>query len=303
MTTQAEASQSASGGPAQASYHTGQEPSFTAMWHACLRNTHAVEHASPIYSDTRSVQLVPEGVRGRVRTVMNGFSPEAGDAIVLMSVIRYRVLAERLPEAHARGIRQLVILGAGLDTTGHGLRDWADDWRVFEVDHPATQDWKRARIADLGWNPPAGLVYAPCDFETQGLLRALDAVGFDRTRPAVVSLFGVILYLTLEATTATLDELAGLAPGSEVTISYCPPPDGTDPVASETFEKASPTVDATGESFLGYYRDSELEPLARAAGFRDVIHHPLAALNARYFDDRPDRLRLHPIEQLLTATR
>ena len=264
-------------------------------------NTHATAHALPVFTDTRSVQLVPADVRERVRSVMDGFSRQTADAIVLMSVIRYRVLTERLPEANDRGVRQLVILGAGLDTTAFALPAWGNDWRVFEVDHPATQDWKRAQIANVGWRTPPNLVFAPCDFETQDLLSALDAAGFDRMRPAVVSLFGVIVYLTLDATRTTLRQLAGLAAQSEVTISYCPPLDGTDSVAMETRRKASPTVDATGESFIGDYRESELESLVREAGFSDVIHHPLTMLNARYFNGRPDRLRLHPIEQLLTA--
>jgi methyltransferase (TIGR00027 family) len=288
-------------GQRKPSYRASREPSFTAMWHACLRNTHATAHASPIFTDTRGVQLVPADVRQRVVSVMEGFSPATADAIVLMSVIRYRVLAERLPEANDRGVRQLVILGAGLDTTAFALSAWGDDWRVFEVDHPATQDWKRAQIANAGWETPNNLVYAPCDFETQDLLSALDTAGFDRTLPAVVSVFGVILYLTLDATKATLGQLAGLAPKSEVTISYCPPPDGKDPVTAETFAKASPTVDATGESFIGYYREDELERLVREAGFTDIIQHPLATLNARYFNGRQDQLQLHPIEQLLTA--
>ena len=95
------------------SYRAGREPSFTAMWHACLRNTHATAHASPVFTDTRSIQLVPAGVGRRVRSVMEGFSQETADGIVLMSVIRYRVLQERLPEANSRGIRQLVVLGPG----------------------------------------------------------------------------------------------------------------------------------------------------------------------------------------------
>jgi methyltransferase (TIGR00027 family) len=283
------------------SYRAGREPSFTAMWHANLRNTHATAHDSPVFIDTRSVHLVPADVRLRVRSVMEGFLQETADAIVLMSVIRYRVLEERLPEANSRGIRQLLILGAGLDTTAFALPSWADDWRVFEVDHPATQDWKRTQIANLGWRTPRNLVYAPCDFEAQDLLSALDAAGFDRTRPAVVSLFGVVLYLTRDAATNTLQQLASLAPQSEVTISYCPPVDGTDHVAAETFAKASATVDATGESFIGYYRESEIDCVAREAGFSEVIHHPLAMLNARYFNDRADGMQLHPIEQLLTA--
>jgi O-methyltransferase involved in polyketide biosynthesis len=112
---------------------------------------------------------------------------------------------------------------------------------------------------------------------------------------------GVISYLTLDATQGTFRQLASLAAQSEVTISYNLPPDGTDPVAAEAFKRLAPQVAAAGERFLGYYRPSEIEQLAREAGFSDVIHHSIAALNARYFNDRPDHLRLYSVQQLVTA--
>jgi O-methyltransferase involved in polyketide biosynthesis len=160
----------------------------------------------------------------------------------------------------------------------------------------ATQDWKRAQIANLGWTFPTNLVFAHSDFETQDLPSALDAAGFDRTRRTVVSLLGVVDYLTLDATRTTLRQLAGLAAQSEVTIGYNPPPDWTDPVTAKAFGKATLKVDATGESYLGFHRAANIERLAREAGFTDVIHHPLSALN-----DRPDGLQLYSIQQLLTA--
>jgi methyltransferase (TIGR00027 family) len=280
---------------------TAREPSFTAMWHAWLRNTHATVHPSPIFSDTRSVQLVPQQTLRQVVSVMESFSPETADAIILMAVVRHRVLSDRLPQAHERGVRQLVILGAGLDTTAFGLPEWANQWRVFEVDRPATQEWKRQKIADVCWEVPHNLAFAPCDFEQQDLLSALTTAGFERQLPALVSLFGVILYLTADATRATLAELATFTPGSEVTMTYCSPPAGADPVVQEVFYKSSPVVDATGESFVGYYHESQMETLVRGAGFRDAIHHRIDELNARYFDGRFDYLRLHPIERLLTA--
>ncbi|MBZ5694704.1 MAG: SAM-dependent methyltransferase [Acidobacteriia bacterium] len=278
-----------------------REPSFTAMWCAWARNTHATVHPSPIFSDTRSVQLIPEQALERVALEMGRFSQEASDALILLTAIRHRILADRLPPAHERGVRQLVILGAGLDTTGFGLPEWGDMWHVFEVDHPATQEWKRQRITDVGWEVPPNLVFAPCDFEHQDLLSALTAAGFERQLPALVSLFGVIIYLTADATKAMLTELAALAPGSEVTLTYESPPDGADPVVQETYDKVSPVVDATGESFVGYYHESEMEALVRAAGFPNAIHHPIDELNARYFAGRSDRLRLRTIERLLTA--
>ena len=280
-----------------------REPSFTAMWHAWLRHTHATVHPSPIYSDTRSVQLVPEQALLRVRSVMAGFSHETADAIILMAVIRHRVFADRLPPAHEKGVRQLVILGAGLDTTGFGLPTWANQWRAFEVDTPETQEWKRRQIAATGWEVPPNLVFAPCNFERQGLLSALAAAGFDARLPALVSLFGVIIYLSADATKQTLAELATLAAGSELTLSYCSPADQADPVVRETMGKSTPVVDATGESFVGYYRESEMDSLVRAAGFRDALHHPTDELNARYFTGRSDGLRLRSIERLLTAVR
>jgi len=97
------------------------------MWHACLRNTHATAHASPIFTDTRSVRLVPDHICERMQSVMNGFSQETADAIVLLSVIRQRVLAERLQEANDHGVRQLAILGAGLDTTAFALPSCGND--------------------------------------------------------------------------------------------------------------------------------------------------------------------------------
>jgi methyltransferase (TIGR00027 family) len=271
------------------------------MWHAWLRHTHATAHPSPIYSDTRSVQLVPEHALARVRSVMAGLSQEAADAFILMTVTRCRLFADRLRPAHERGVRQLVILGAGLDVTGLGLPAWADQWRTFEVDTPETQTWKRRQFAAIGWEVPPTLIFAPCDFERQGLRSALAAAGFDARRPAMVSLFGVILYLSTEATRQTLAELVALAPGSELTLSYCSPADQADPVVQELMSKSTPVVDATGERFVGYYLTSEMESLVRAAGFRDVLHHPIEDLSARYLGARPDGLRLRPIERLLTA--
>ena len=280
-----------------------REPSFTAMWHAWMRDAHARTHPSPIFADTRSVQLVPDATQQDVVTLMNGFSPAAADALIFMAVIRFRLLADLLPQANQRGVRQLVILGAGLDTTVFSLPTWAHAWRVFEVDHPATQEWKRQQITNLDWQLPPNLVFAPCDFETQTALSALDAAGFDRSCPAVVSLFGVILYLTAEATKALFRDLALLAPGSEVLMTYSPPPGGPDPAVEEVWDKSSPKVDDTGESFIGHYTAAQIERIIRDAGFQDVQHHHVDALNATYFANRPDRLELHTIEQILTAIR
>ena len=172
---------------------------------------------------------------------------------------------------------------------------------MFEVDTPETQEWKRQQITAIGWEVPPNLVFAPCDFEQQGLLSALTAAGFDARLPALVSLFGVILYLNADATKQTLAELATLTSGSELMITYCSQADQADPVVRELMVKSTPVVDATGETYVGYYQESEMDSLVRTAGFSDALHHPIEKLNARYFAGRPDGLRLRPMERLLTA--
>ena len=274
-----------------------------AMWHAWLRHEHAVADPDPILDDRRSLELVPEETRRRVVEAQHSFSSATGAAIVAMAVVRHRLLLERLPAAHERGVRQLVVLGAGLDTTAFALPEARAGWRVFEVDEPATQGWKRDRLAALGWTLPAALVFAPCDFEVRRVVDALDDAGFDRSQPAVVSLFGVVLYLSAEATATLLADLAGLAAGSEVILTYSPPYDGADPVVGEVWERAAPVAAGSGEGFVGYYLPSDMERLVRDAGFRDAVHHPVDELNKRYFADRPDGLRLHRIEELLIALR
>lgn len=278
------------------------QPSFTAMIHASMRAEHATRHQPPIYSDTLSVELVPEEVLALIEERLSMFTQAALDALWLMAVIRHRVFAGRLDSAYERGVRQFVILGAGLDTTGFQLPKGAESWSVFEVDHPATQEWKRRRIAEVGWEVPANLVFAPCDFERDDLLNALGAVGFQRDHPAIVSWFGVVTYLTVEATTATLGDLATLARGSEVTFTYSEPPDLSDEVVREFWEKAKPIAAAAGESFIGYYTEEEMDALVRRAGFTQIEHHPIEQLDELYFRGRSDGLRLCPIERLLTAT-
>jgi O-methyltransferase involved in polyketide biosynthesis len=138
----------------------GRQPSFMAMWHAWLRNHHATAHESPILRDTRSIELVPDDIHDRVLSAQAVFSRPTADALVTMAVIRHRLLADTLPLLHERGVRQLVILGAGLDATVFIQSEALAAWRVFEVDEPATQEWKRRRMAGLGWPLPANLVFA-----------------------------------------------------------------------------------------------------------------------------------------------
>ena len=129
--------------------------------------------------------------------------------------MRSRYTEDELSKALARGIKQYVILGAGLDSFAYRRRDLADVLRVFEVDHPATQQWKRVRLQELGIELPPNLTFIPINFEQQTVTAALQAGGYWPEEPAFFSWLGVIGYLTEEATFKTLREVVAAAPGSE----------------------------------------------------------------------------------------
>jgi methyltransferase (TIGR00027 family) len=143
----------------------------------------------------------------------------------LLAFSRWMCVRARFPEdiaelAAASGICQYVSLGAGLDSFAYRRGDLLGRLRVFEVDHPATQAWKRRRLTELGVQHPAGLVFAPVDFERQTLQDGLAQAAFGFGQPAVVSWVGVTMYLTLDAIHATLATLAGCQPGTRIVLTY-----------------------------------------------------------------------------------
>ncbi len=132
-----------------------------------------------------------------------------------------RYTEDAVEEQAGTGVRQYVILGAGLDTFAYRRPDPA--LRVFEVDHPATQAWKQRRLADLGVVIPDSLVLVPVDFELQGLGPSLEEAGFSFQERAVFSWLGVTMYLTPDAIGQTLSTIAHGAAGTRVVLTYNQP--------------------------------------------------------------------------------
>lgn len=185
--------------------------------------------------------------------------------------LRGRFVEERLAAAHDRGVRQAVILGAGLDT--FALRQPAawSDLAIYELDHPDTQGWKRHRFEQLGWSLPASLRLVPCDFESASIAETLAAAGFDRRRPAVVSWMGVVYYLSAGTVAAKLRELAELlAPDSELVLDAMKPWEDL-PARYEALREAMTRyLDDAGEPQISRHRAADLERLLAQAGFGEV---------------------------------
>jgi methyltransferase (TIGR00027 family) len=216
---------------------------------------------------------------------------------------RARFLEDLLAQEVGRGVGQYVMLGAGLDTFVQRRPELAARLTVFEIDRPGPQAWKRQRLQELGLGVPPRLRFVPVDFEAGASWRdALAAAGFDDRKPALVASTGVSMYLTLAATRDTLRQVAALAPGSTLAMSFLVPLSMTDPAVRPGMEMAEKGARASGTPFISFFEPQEMLALAREAGFREARHVSAADLAHRYFAGRADGLRPpDPAEELLVA--
>lgn len=201
----------------------------------------------------------------------------------LFLCLRARFVEDRLREAFARGVRQYVILGAGLDS--FVFRQPFDGLQIFEIDHPSTQDWKRERLARLGWSLPANAQFVACDFERQTVSKALSETAFDPTQPSVVSWMGVVYYLAPETVDASLHDLLGvMAGGSELVLDSMRPWDELPPRYHALREAMAEYLSGAGEPQINRYREDEILETLRRAGFAEAFATPRAELTRRYLD-------------------
>ncbi|MCL6467267.1 MAG: class I SAM-dependent methyltransferase, partial [Ralstonia sp.] len=219
-------------------------------------------------------------------------------------VARARFIEDLVIEHAGRGLSQYVILGAGLDSFAQRRPDVASRMTVFEVDQPGPQAWKRQRLADVGLGVPDWLRFVPVDFEARESWQdALVAAGFDASRPAIVVSTGVSMYLSKEANAATLRQVASLAPGSMLAMTFLLPLEMADPDVRPGLEMAEKGARASGTPFISFFTPPEMLALARENGFRDAQHISADMLTERYFLGRTDGLRPpRNAEALLLAT-
>src|SRR5439155_1566379 len=187
-------------------------------------------------------------------------------------------------EQAGRGVGQYVVLGAGLDTFAQRKPDIASRLRVFEIDRPGPQAWKQQRLIELGFGTPDWLHFVPVDFEAgDDWWTRLAAAGFDGTEATVVASTGVSMYLTRNAIAATLRQVAALAPGSTLAMTFLLPLELTDPDVRPGLQQAEKGARASGTPFISFFTPTEMLTLAREAGFREVQHVSAATLTQRYF--------------------
>ena len=276
-------------------------PDSTAVRVALWRAIHVQVDPPPhVLRDEIGLQLAAPDDAWRSRGDMH---PAGTSTFRAGIVARSRFTEDLVAERAANGVTQYVILGAGLDTFAQRQPELASRLRVFEVDRPGPQAWKRERLTELGYGIPPWLRLVPVDFEADGSWwDRLVAAGFDAAEPAVVASLGVSMYLTKDANAATLRQLASLAPGSTLIMTFAPPLDLLDEQARAGRLTAENGARASGTPWLSSFAPREILTLARQAGFTGARHVSAALLNERYFAARTDDLRTAPGEELLVAT-
>jgi methyltransferase (TIGR00027 family) len=217
------------------------------------------------------------------------------------TVVRSRYAEDCLADAVARGVRQYVVLGAGLDTLAYRQPRWVGELRIFEVDHPATQADKRSRLAGAGIESPGNLVFAPIDFETQSLAESLSRSSFDFGTLTYCSWLGVTMYLTDAAIDETLRTFHRLPPGSEIVLSICLPPEAVPVFDAERVRRLIAGMAETDEPWISLYRPEAMIAKLRGLGFTEVVHLSADAAQARYCEGRRDGLTMPTHLHLLRA--
>lgn len=266
-------------------------PSATAYGVAMRRAAHQVLDSPKVFDDPLALAIVgAKGQEAKVRAKSSG--SRVSRAMRAFMAMRSRYAEDELALAVERGARQYVVLGAGLDTFAYRNPYPASLLHVFEVDHPATQGWKRRRLAEGRIAIPESMTFAPVDFESQTLAEGLAGAGFRTDRPTFFSWLGVVPYLTGSAVRETLGFVASLPAGSEVVFDYALPPASLSLVQRLAFNALASRVAARGEPFQTFFDPPALAGELRQIGFGDVEDLGMKEMNERYFKGRADGLRV-----------
>jgi methyltransferase (TIGR00027 family) len=269
--------------------NAGPKPS--ALMVALQRAAHQLVDASPrVLDDPLAIAVLGEKESQALRSDLGRYRNPVAQGLRSSVVVRSRLAEDEWAAAFERGVRQYVVLGAGLDTSPYRHAD--PRARLFEVDLPATQAWKRARLREAGIAAPGMLRYVPVDFETVHLADGLAAAGFDAKAPTYFSWLGVTMYLEEAAVIETLRFIAGCARGSAVLFEYVVPLATLPPMMRIAMEQMAAQLAQRGEPWKSFFEADALARTMTSLGFSSARTWSPDELNQRYLADRSDGLHI-----------
>jgi methyltransferase (TIGR00027 family) len=264
---------------------TQRNSSKTAIGVAMLRAVHQILDGQPkILDDPIAALLLDDKLRQQIATHSDRAREPGVMGLRSHVVLRSRFAEERLAKAVRRGVLQCVILGAGFDTFAYRQPAWANELRIFEVDHQATQEEKRKRLERAGVSIPHNLQFVAIDFETSSLREGLSRSSLDFSQPTFFSCLGVLIYLTQDAANAVFQLVAGFPAGSEIAFTFSTP----DLAMSDLAERVS----SLGEPWQTHFDPPALKQNLHDLGFSEFAVLSIDEAERTYFQGRNDGL--HP---------
>jgi methyltransferase (TIGR00027 family) len=278
-------------------------PSRTAVLTATLRAAHYLFDGAPkILTDPFARDFAGFASDEEVRKALDALALRDLSRLRTAFAVRSRYAEDELSVAIQHGISQYIILGAGLDSFAYRCPDLMRALHVYEVDHPATQSWKRARLRELGIKSPPTLRHVPLDFEEATLISGLAAGGVNRNAKAFFSWLGVTQYLPRDVVLNTLREIASAtAPGTELVVQFIVPAATLSPDEGNLVTAAAAAAASMGEPWLSFFDPEDLETNMTAIGFEQIVHFGSEEATERYLIGRSDGLRLPGYFRMIKA--
>lgn len=264
------------------------QPSRTAQEVALYRAAHQLLDQPRVFDDPLAVRIMGRDTEAALRA--NPHAVQSNAPIRAFIAVRSRYAEDQLAQAVAFGVRQYVVVGAGLDTFAYRNPHAAAGLRVFEVDHPVTQGWKRRRLDETGTPIPDSLSFAPVDLAQDALAHGLFPAGFRADQPAFVSMLGLVIFMPRQLVMEILNFVVSLPNGSGVAFDYGMLDGSLDTNQRAVREAAKRQAAAVGEPFLTFLDPTILAADLRQMGFSHIDDCGPDTINQRYFESRTDAL-------------
>ncbi len=276
-------------------------PSRSALRVAKARAAHQLLDEPVAFPDPIALPILGPELEAIVRDNPFQFNDPFGRGMRAALVLRSRLAEDELDKAVQAGVRQYVVLGAGLDTFAFRNPHAAGGLKVYEVDHASTQEWKKSLLSEAGIEIPPSMQFVPVNFESDTLSDRLQQAGFAADQPAHLSWLGVTLYLTREAVMETLRGVAAMPKGTSITFDYVLPAAMLNPIEKVIREHMANSFAAEGEPWRTFFDPQEMHDELRKMGYSEVQDTGPAELNARYLARRKDGLQAGNGARLMCA--
>jgi methyltransferase (TIGR00027 family) len=266
--------------------------SHTALRVAIRRAEHQVLDEPKLFDDPLSLRIIGPEAAAKIQPGVISRRQRLTPSFRAFMAVRSRYAEDELAKAVAAGIRQYVVLGAGLDTFACRNPHSDVSLRVFEIDHPATQAWKRDQLAAANIDVPDSATFIATDFEHQTLAESLRGTAFRFDAPAFFSWLGVTPYLSEAAFTETMTVVAAMPSTTAIVFDYAVPRESLNAKQKMALDALATRVHAFGEPFRLFWAPAELDARLRQMGFSQIDDLGREQLNARYFAGRTDGFRV-----------